>query len=66
MNDIYVVLEGSRLGGVYKYREDAVTHAQAIGGTVITQQVKTEVPTWVTSMVEAAQEKAKLQNPTRR
>lgn len=66
MNDIYVVLEGSRLGGIYKYREDAHTHAQAVGGNVVTQQVRTELPSWVNTMVESAKEKARLQNPPRR
>lgn len=64
MNDVYVVMEGGKISGVYKYREDAKEHAQAVGGSVITQQLKTQLPGWVSTMIESAQEKARLQNPT--
>ena len=65
-NDVYVVMDGNKVGGVYVYREDAQAHATAIGGNMITQPIRREVPGWVQTMVDSAKEKARMQNPVRR
>ena len=64
--EVYVVTEGSKISGVYRWRDDAATHAQAVGGVVVVQSIKNQVPGWVTTMVESAKEKAHLQSYGRR
>lgn len=59
--DVYVVMEGSKVAGIYQWRDDAKSHAVACGGNVIVQQLRYETPAWVKSMNDSAQEKAKLQ-----
>ena len=63
--DVYVVMEGSKVAGIYHWREDANSHAGACGGHVIVQQIRYDTPTWVKSMNESAQEKARLQSRAR-
>lgn len=65
-NDVFVVFDGTKLAGLYRYREDAASHAQACGGNFVVQQVRNEIPTWVQVMVDAAKEKARLQSGGRR
>lgn len=65
-SEIYVVMEGSKIGGVYYMREDANSHASAIAGSVVVQQIRYNLPTWVKTMTESSVEKARLQNPVRR
>ena len=59
--DLYAVMAGGKLGGIYRFREDANTHAEVAGGVVVVQQVKNDVPAWVKTMAEASKEKAQLQ-----
>jgi hypothetical protein len=61
-NDVYVVIEGAKIGGVYSCRDDADSHAQAVGGNVVVQGVKNKIPVWVGTMLAAAKEKALMQN----
>lgn len=61
-NDVYIVIEGAKIGGVYSYRDDADCHAQAVGGIVVVQGVKNKIPVWVGTMLAAAKEKALMQN----
>lgn len=65
-NEVFVVMDGTRLAGVYRYREDAASHAQACAGNYVVQPIRNEIPGWVQTMVDAAKEKARLQNPVRR
>lgn len=65
-NEIFVVMEGTRVAGVYRYRDDAASHAQACGGNFVVQPIRNEVPSWVKVMIEAAKEKARMQNTVRR
>lgn len=60
-SEVFVVLDGMKVGGIYHWREDADTHAQAVGGSVIRQPVKTEVPGWVQVMLEQSKGLAKMQ-----
>ncbi len=60
--DVFVVLEGSKVGGIYRYRDDADAHAEVVGGKVILQQIKEETPGWVSTMLEAGREKARMQS----
>jgi hypothetical protein len=62
--DVYVVMEGSKVAGIYQWRDDAKSHATACGGNVVVQQLRYEIPIWVKTMNESAQEKAKLQGKT--
>lgn len=66
VSEVYVVMDGNKVGGIYQWRDDANAHAQAVGGTIVVQQVKYETPGWVKTMVESAQEKARLQGNARR
>ena len=59
--DVYVVMEGNKIAGVYNWREDAKQHAVTCGGNVVVQQLRFEIPGWVKTMNDSAQEKAKLQ-----
>jgi hypothetical protein len=61
-NDVFVVMEGSKIGGVYRWRDDANAHAQAVGGLVVVQGIKNKIPGWVETMVASAKEKAEMQN----
>jgi hypothetical protein len=61
-NDVFVVMEGAKIAGVYRYREDAVSHAQACGGNFIVQPIRNEVPGWVQVMVDSAKKKAQMQS----
>ena len=63
-NEVYVVMEGTKISGIYHYKDDAKDHASAIGGTVISQTVRYKKPTWVLTMIDSAQEKARLQSGT--
>jgi hypothetical protein len=63
--DVFVVMEGSKVSGIYQWREDAKAHAVACGGNVIVQQLRFETPGWVKTMNESAQEKARLQGGIR-
>lgn len=65
-NDVFVVFDGPKLAGVYRYREDAANHAQACGGNYVVQPIRNEIPSWVQVMVDASKEKARLQNSVRR
>lgn len=65
-NDVFVVMDGPRLAGVYRYREDAAAHAQACGGNYVVQPIRVEIPSWVQTMVDSAKEKARMQNSVRR
>jgi hypothetical protein len=65
-NEVFVVMDGTRLAGVYRYREDAAAHAQACAGNYVVQHIRNEIPGWVQTMVDAAKEKAKMQNTVRR
>ena len=60
-SEVFVVLDGTKVGGIYHWREDADAHAQAVGGTVMRQAVKTEVPGWVQVMLEKSKGLAKMQ-----
>lgn len=60
--DVFVVLEGSKMAGIYRYRDDADAHAEVVGGKVILQQIKEETPGWVSTMLEAGREKARMQS----
>lgn len=60
--DVFVVLEGSKMAGIYRYRDDADAHAEVVGGKVILQQIKEETPGWVSTMLEAGKEKARMQS----
>jgi len=66
VTEVFVVMDGSKVGGIYCWRDDANSHAQAVGGTVVVQQVKYEIPSWVRIMVDSATEKARMQNSVRR
>ena len=59
--DVYVVMEGSKVAGIYQWRDDAKAHAVACGGNMIVQQLRYETPAWVRTMNDSAQEKAKQQ-----
>lgn len=61
-SDVFVVMDGARIGGVYRYREDATMHAQACGGSVVVQPTRNELPGWVRVMVDEAKEKARMQS----
>lgn len=61
-NDVFVVMEGAKIGGVYRWRDDANVHAQAVGGAVVVQGIKNKIPGWVETMVASAKEKAQMQN----
>lgn len=63
-SEVFVVMEGSKIGGVYQWRDDANAHAQVSGGTIVVQQVRYSTPGWVKTMVDSAQEKARLQGGT--
>lgn len=65
-NDVFVVMDGARLAGVYRYREDASAHAQVCGGNFVVQPIRNEIPPWVRTMVDSATEKARMQNSVRR
>lgn len=65
-NDVFVVMEGSKIAGVYRYREDAVSHAQVCGGSFVVQPIRNEIPGWVQVMVDAAKKKAQMQNSVTR
>lgn len=60
--EVFVVMDGNKIGGLYRWRDDANSHAQAIGGVVVNQQVKNEVPGWVKTMIDAAVGKAQMQS----
>lgn len=63
-NDVYIVLEGTKIAGLYHYKDDAKDHASAIGGTVLLQQIKYKLPVWVSTMKESSELKAKQQSKT--
>jgi hypothetical protein len=65
-NDIFVVMEGTRIAGVYRYREDAQAHAQVCAGNFVVQPIRGELPGWVQTMVDSSKEKARMQNSGRR
>lgn len=50
------------MAGIYRYRDDADAHAEVVGGKVILQQIKEETPGWVSTMLEAGKEKARMQS----
>jgi len=60
--DVFVVLEGTKVAGIYRYRDDADAHAGVVGGKVVLQQIKEETPGWVSTMLEASKEKARMQS----
>lgn len=60
--DVFVVMDNNKVAGIYQWREDAKAHAVACGGNVIVQQLRFETPTWVKTMNDSAQEKAKQQS----
>lgn len=60
-SEVFVVMDGNKVGGIYCWRDDANTHAQVVGGSVVVQQVKYEIPGWVKTMADSAKEKARLQ-----
>ena len=62
---VYAVVVGSKVEGVYRYKDDAKEHASVTGGVVITASVKDEVPQWVSTMVAAAKDKARMQGGSR-
>ena len=45
---------------------DSAAHAQACAGNYVVQPIRNEIPGWVQTMVDAAKEKAKMQNTVRR
>jgi hypothetical protein len=53
---------GSKFGAIYRYKEDADAHASVAGGVVVSAPIKDEIPQWVSTMVESAKEKAKMQS----
>lgn len=65
-SEIYIVMEGPKVGGVYYMREDANSHAKVVAGNVIVQQIRYSIPPWVKTMNDSAIEKARLQNTPRR
>jgi hypothetical protein len=56
--ELYVVMDGGKIAGIYQWKADAREHAAAVAGTVIVQQVRYELPGWVATMVKAAKDKA--------
>jgi hypothetical protein len=60
--EVFVVMDGNKIGGLYRWRDDANSHAQAIGGAVVTQQVRNEIPGWVKTMIDSAVGKAQMQS----
>jgi hypothetical protein len=57
-------MDGPKIGAIYRWRDDANSHAQVSGGTIVVQQIKSSTPGWVKTMVDSAQEKARLQSGT--
>ena len=64
-NELFVVFEGSKLAGIYRWREDAESHAQICGGRLLVQTVRESLPSWVQVMVDEAKNKARMQNVRR-
>lgn len=60
--EVFVVMDGTKVGGIYRWRDDANDHAIAIGGNVVVQQIRNEIPGWVKTMVDSAKDKARMQN----
>jgi hypothetical protein len=60
--ELFVVMDGNKIGGLYRWRNDASAHAQVVGGAVVIQQVRTEIPGWVKTMIDAAVDKAQMQS----
>jgi len=60
--ELFIVMDGSKVAGIYRWREDAETHSQICGGRLVIQSVREELPAWVQVMVEDAKTKAKMQN----
>jgi len=56
--ELYVVMDGGKVAGIYQWKADAREHAAAVAGTVIVQQVRYELPGWVVTMIKAAKDKA--------
>lgn len=61
-SELFVVMDGSKVGGIYRWRDDANAHSEAVGGNVIVQPVRYELPGWVKTMVGSAKEKAAQQS----
>lgn len=56
--ELYVVMDGGKVAGIYQWKADAREHAAAVAGTVIVQQVRYELPGWVVTMIKAAKDRA--------
>lgn len=65
-NELFIVLEGTKIVGVYRYRDDAAAHSQVCGGRFVVQSIRETLPTWVQVMIDEAKDKARMQNPVRR
>jgi hypothetical protein len=60
--EVFLVLEGTKVVGVYFWQEDAKNHAEAVGGKVITQSVKFDLPGWVKVVLDDKKLKAQMQS----
>lgn len=60
--EIFVVMDGNKIGGLYRWRDDANSHAQAVGGAVVIQQIRNEIPGWVKTMIDSAVSKSQMQS----
>lgn len=65
-NNLFVVLEGHKIAGIYSNRDDADKHAQVVGGRILVQEVKHCLPVWVETMLKQAKDIAKIQNSARK
>ena len=61
-SELFVVMDGNKIGGIYRWRDDANAHSEAVGGSVIVQPIRYEMPGWVKTMISSAKEKAAQQS----
>lgn len=64
-NELFIVMEGSKIAGIYRWREDAESHAQICAGRLVIQSIRESLPSWVQVMVDEAKNKARMQSTVR-
>jgi hypothetical protein len=64
-NELFIVMDGSKVAGIYRWRDDAESHAQICGGRLVIQSIRESLPSWVQVMVDEAKNKARMQSAGR-
>ncbi len=64
-NELFIVMAGPKIAGIYRWREDAEAHAQVCAGRLVIQSIRESLPSWVQVMVDEAKNKAKMQSAGR-